>query len=95
MLSGAKYERLDDKGPQIKVCSAENPLICEYFTCNEESHDLQELEQKMYDPNHAKYFMVHNGWVMGMDPSVDFASPQSMVYFRRELVAWGDSVKLV
>ena len=94
VLNGAKYERLDPKGPQIKECNPQNPLICEYFTCDMPNHDLKELEVKMYDPEFSKFFMVHNGWVMGMDPSVDFASPESQVYFRRELVAWGDSVKL-
>lgn len=94
VLSGAKYERLDDKGPKIKKCDPDHPLICQYFTCNEAKHDLKELEEKMYQVEHGQFFMVHNGWVMGMDPSVDFASAQCMVYFRRELVAWGDSVKL-
>ena len=55
---------------------------------------MAQLEQDMYDENQGKYFMVHNGWVMGMDPSVDFASHECLVYFRRELVAWGDSVKV-
>ena len=94
VLNGAKYERLDDKGPKIQICNADNPIICEYFTCTIEDHDLIDLEAKMYDDDFSKFFMVHNGWVMGMDPSVDFASPESKVYFRRELVAWGDSVKL-
>ncbi len=93
VLNGAKYERLDSKGPKLKECNPRSPLICQYFTCPEKSHDLKDLEAKMYTTA-GDFYMAHNGWVMGMDPSVNFASDKSMVYFRRELVAWGDSVKL-
>ena len=48
VINGAVYERIDPKGPKISICNAENPVICEYFTCFETIHDLKELEEKMY-----------------------------------------------
>lgn len=96
-LAGVRYERVQHDGPQVRIISHNNPLFVPYFTHTEtEGKSLEEVEQMMYGDG-GKFFMGHNGWVMGQDALKDFGRPQSgtgNVYLRRELIAWGDSVKL-
>lgn len=96
-LAGVRYERVQSDGPRIKVINMYNPVFVEYFTkTGAKDVLLSAIEPMMYD-NNGKYFMAHNGWVMNCDPLNDFARLQpgtANVYLRRELIAWGDSVKL-
>lgn len=41
-----------------------------------------------------KYIMACNGWVMNSGSIKNFADIDCRVFLRRELVVWGDSVKL-
>lgn len=97
-LAGLRYERLQSDGPKVRVINKQYPLFTPYFTDGGlKGRPLADIEQAMHTPTGAQ-MMAHNGWVMSADPLADFArAPQSgrgNVYLKRELIAWGDSVKL-
>ncbi|XP_040158875.1 glycogen debranching enzyme isoform X1 [Anopheles arabiensis] len=96
-LAGTRYERVQGDGPQVKGISVKYPLFMKYFThYGTQGKSLKDIESMMYG-GAGKLFMAHNGWVMNGDPLKDFARAQTgtgNVYLRRELIAWGDSVKL-
>ncbi|KAJ1956927.1 bifunctional 4-alpha-glucanotransferase/amylo-alpha-1,6-glucosidase, partial [Linderina pennispora] len=40
------------------------------------------------------YHLANNGWIWGGNPLDNFAGPQSKAYLQREVIVWGDCVKL-
>ncbi|KAF5006380.1 hypothetical protein FDECE_7254 [Fusarium decemcellulare] len=82
-----KYVRLDDHGPKLGPINEANPLIESYFT----RLPANETTSKHKPEDTA---LVNNGWVWGGNALVDNAGPDSRVYLRREVIVWGDCVKL-
>ena len=95
VIKGARYHRVQADGPREIKCGGggAHPFVCQYFTGPTGNTTLKDEEAMMFSKAGSQ-FMAHNGWVMDHDPLVNFALPGSNVYLRRELVAWGDSVKL-
>ncbi|KAG1474093.1 hypothetical protein G6F56_000561 [Rhizopus delemar] len=79
------FTRLAENGPKLGSITKNNPVIETYFT------RLQDPENK-----HPKGSMMlaNNGWIWNADPLKDFAGPDSSAYLRREVIIWGDCVKL-
>ncbi|XP_012280901.1 glycogen debranching enzyme [Orussus abietinus] len=92
-IAGIRYFRVQSDGPRQKEISERNPLVSRYFTDYGAPRNLAERETTLYSDTGC-YLMAHNGWVMNGDPLKNFADPDSNVYIRRELISWGDSVKL-
>ena len=82
-----KYVRLDEHGPRLGKIDAKNPLIESYFT---------RLPQNATTAKHNQedLALVNNGWIWASNPLVDHAGPDSRAYLRREVIVWGDCVKL-
>ncbi|XP_077471646.1 glycogen debranching enzyme [Stigmatopora argus] len=94
IVGNVLYERLADHGPKLGPVSKKDPLVTRYFTFPFEDMTLEQEMQLLDQPEKTCHFLAHNGWVMGDDPLRNFAEPGSNVYIRRELICWGDSVKL-
>ena len=67
-------------------------FILRYFYQAFPEASLEKEEEMMKEK--GEHILAHNGWVIGDDPLRNFAEPGTLVYLRRELIAWGDSVKL-
>nr|XP_055038988.1 glycogen debranching enzyme-like isoform X1 [Misgurnus anguillicaudatus] len=94
IVETVRHERLSTHGPQLGPITRINPLVTRYFTFPFEDMSMDEEKQLLQNPNEACHLIAQNGWVMEDDPLRNFAEPGSNVYLRRELVCWGDSVKL-
>lgn len=76
-----KYTRIDSHGPKFGEVTKKNPLIETYFT-------------RIKTTDGKEVALVNNGWIWNGNPLVDFASSKSKAYLRREVIIWGDCVKL-
>ncbi|KAH7710427.1 glycogen debranching enzyme [Aphelenchoides avenae] len=94
IMGHVHYERVAGHGPRRGLVTDEAPLVTNYFLHRGPIRTWEDDEKALEDPDEAKYAMACNGWIMNADPLVNFAEPPSMVYLRRELVCWGDCVKL-
>jgi glycogen debranching enzyme len=83
----ARFLRLDSHGPKLGSVSREIPLVDTYFTRLPKNDKTSKL-----DPD--EMMLANNGWIWNADPLVNFASETSRAYFLREVIAWGDCVKL-
>ncbi|KAI1369397.1 glucanotransferase domain of glycogen debranching enzyme-domain-containing protein [Xylaria arbuscula] len=87
LFNRIKYVRLDDHGPKLGAINNDNPLIESYFTRLDKSKASDHLKTD-------DLVLVNNGWVWAGNALVDNAGPESRVYLRREVIVWGDCVKL-
>ncbi|CDO92168.1 unnamed protein product [Kluyveromyces dobzhanskii CBS 2104] len=76
-----KYLRVDDHGPKLGPVTPDEPLTEPYFT-------------RFLAKDGKEYALANNGWIWDSNPLVDFASNESKAYLRREVIVWGDCVKL-
>ncbi|KZV99969.1 glycoside hydrolase family 13 protein [Exidia glandulosa HHB12029] len=85
--SRVEYTRLADHGPKWGEINAKLPLADHYFT-----RIPANSRTKKHDP--LALAVANNGWIWDANPLVNFALPPSKAYLRREVIAWGDCVKL-
>lgn len=85
MHNRVEYLRIAEHGPKLGPVTEECPLIETYFT----RLPVNEVT-KNHDPRCLA--LANNGWLW--DNTSDFASSRHKSYLRREVISWGDCVKL-
>ncbi|KAJ2720775.1 bifunctional 4-alpha-glucanotransferase/amylo-alpha-1,6-glucosidase [Coemansia sp. Benny D115] len=82
------YERLDSGSWKFgKPVGDEYKIVDPLFTTVEPRHDAKDIPDE-------RLHLANNGWIWGGNPLDNFAGPQSKAYLRREVIVWGDCVKL-
>ncbi|KAI3415787.1 Amylo-alpha-1,6-glucosidase [Globodera pallida] len=86
----------NENGPRQGAVTLNQPLVTNYFLHPPEFglNAWKEDEKLAFNSRTAVRLMACNGWVMNADPLANFAEWPCQVYLRRELVCWGDCVKL-
>jgi glycogen debranching enzyme len=87
VFNRVKYVRLDEHGPKLGPIDAKNPLIETYFSRLPKSTITEKHNQE-------DLALVNNGWIWAANALIDNAGPKSRAYLRREVIVWGDCVKL-
>ncbi|KAK6613814.1 Glycogen debranching enzyme [Botrytis cinerea] len=87
LFNRTKYVRLDDNGPKLGPIDDKNPLIETYFTRLPKNSTTSKHNQE-------DLALANNGWIWAANALVDNAGPKSRAYLRREVIVWGDCVKL-
>lgn len=95
-LNYPKYQAYDDKVQQIQR-NLTTRIV--YERVAEHGPKLGPVSRER--PLVSTYFtrvgghaFANNGWIWNADPLVNFAEPPSDAYFTREIIVWGDCVKL-
>ena len=87
IMGRAMFLRVSEHGPKLGCISLETPLVDTYFTrlpINQNTRNHHPDEMKL----------ANNGWIWNADPLVNFAADGCKAYLRRQVIVWGDCVKL-
>ncbi|KAH6709101.1 putative glycogen debranching enzyme [Leptodontidium sp. MPI-SDFR-AT-0119] len=87
LFNRIKYVRIDEHGPKLGPITKKSPIIESYFT---------RLPKNSITAKHNQedLALVNNGWIWASNALIDNAGPDSRSYLRREVIVWGDCVKL-
>ncbi|KAF6777105.1 hypothetical protein AHF37_03479 [Paragonimus kellicotti] len=94
VIANANYRFYDPHGLKLETVTLDTPIMWSYFYQPAPNVTTLEEAEAVLDTPDAARIMAFNGWVINDNPLRNFAEPDSYVYLRRELVVWGDSVKL-